>query len=187
MTDHDPIAECERKKYARIWALPSYRVNSPGRNIAPLALEKLGAQPGETLMDFGCGEAKAVDWFRSHKIKAVGCDLVQLRDDVIPACLWDLPEDFPVSDHGFSADVLEHIPPDKVEDTLCDIARTVRGNVFFQIATTPDVHGEKIGETLHLTVEPADWWGTRLRHFWASVELGACEQDWRFWALCRGQ
>ena len=88
----DPVAEHERDKYTRMWADASYRVNSPGLNAAPEGFKKLGCSSGETLIDYGCGEARSTAWFKSQGLDAQGVDLVQLKPDVIQACLWDLPK-----------------------------------------------------------------------------------------------
>lgn len=181
----DRIREIERSKYERIWALPSYRVNSPGRNIAPHAVNVLQPATGSSIMDYGCGEAKAVDFFNLRGLKASGCDLVPLRADVHEVCLWDIPETVPVYDYAFCADVMEHIPPRLVEAVLNNIRFRTRIAGYFQIATAPDVHGDKIGETLHLTVENRDWWAERLRQHFTDVQIEDADKPWRFGAICR--
>jgi hypothetical protein len=52
---------------------------------------------------------------------------------------------------------MEHIPPDQVETVIRNIM-TSAGTVFFQIATVPDKFGAVIGQRLHLTVKPHEWW-----------------------------
>lgn len=176
--------ESERAKYAKMWALPSYRTRSPGLAIAPLAYDLLGMGPGHTLIDYGCGEGKAVDWFRAQGVACVGVDLVPLRSDVVEACLWDLPEDMSAG-YAFSADVLEHLPPERVMDALRGIRERTRHAAAFTVATVQDGHGPKVGEVLHLTVEPAEWWEERLREVWATVEHHPGEPAWRHLFICR--
>jgi 2-polyprenyl-3-methyl-5-hydroxy-6-metoxy-1,4-benzoquinol methylase len=126
---------------------------------------------GESVTDFGCGTGRAARVFQRHGLRVLAVDhAANCLDKGIPvpleiACLWDLPP-HPVTDHGFCADVMEHVPPEHVEATLAGIARRVSRAAFFKISTVPDGCGKLIGETLHLTVRPAGWWlETVGRHF----------------------
>ena len=83
--------------------------------------------------------------------------------------LWDLPEQI-TADFGFCSDVMEHIPPFKVHDTLRAIRRSVRGPVFFDISLQKDRGGLKVGKVLHLTVKPQDWWRDVLAQHWGEVQ-----------------
>jgi hypothetical protein len=176
------LVERERRKYERMWAVPDYSKTSPGELVAPVAFSEMGMAAGDGLLDFGCGQCKAVDWFRSKGVLAVGTDLVPLRDDVVEASLWDLPEI--TATWGFSADVMEHIPPEKVDDVLAGIRRSTERGAFLQIATRPDRMGRLIGETLHLTVQPRHWWVEQLKRHWSTVKVGEGATDWQFWAAC---
>jgi hypothetical protein len=61
------------------------------------------------------------------------------------------------AEYGYCTDVMEHIPPDKVEKVLDNILQAAT-HVFFGIALKEDKCGAMIGEQLHLTVQPFDWW-----------------------------
>lgn len=152
---NDPLADHERDKYERMWARSEYHICSPGELSAPDAMKVFG-QPG-TLIDFGCGDGKALRLFREAGYAAIGVDHVKLLPDTIQSCLWSLPADLPVVDFGYCADVMEHIPPERVKDVLFGISSLV-DRAYFRIATVPDGMGRLIGETLHLTVQPAEWW-----------------------------
>jgi hypothetical protein len=67
-----------------------------------------------------------------------------------------------VAEYGLCADVMEHIPEDKVEDVLRNVLFAAK-NVFFGIHTGPDDHGRAIGEQLHVTQHPGEWWVERLK------------------------
>lgn len=150
------MIEHERDKYTRMWARPEYHRWSPGAESVAEFVAMIGNRGSVT--DFGCGDGKALDLLIASGFEAMGVDLVTLRSDVVNACLWDLPTSLPVVEYGFCADVMEHIPTEKVDAVLRNIAGKVTGAAYFRISTAPDGMGALIGETLHLTVRPADWW-----------------------------
>lgn len=124
-----------------------------------------------TLIDFGCGDGKALDKFAAAGFVVVGVDHIALRSDVVTACLWDLPASLPCVDYGFCADVMEHIPPEYVDMVLQGIARHVTKTAYFRISTIPDSMGALIGETLHLTVHSGDWWVDQLLNAFDDVQI----------------
>ncbi len=164
------LARRERDKYRRLWQHDEYRLASPGESCAERALALLGARAGESIADFGCGTGRASVVFRRHGLAVRAIDHaencldpgVELPLEI--ACLWDIPRG-PATDYGFCADVMEHIPMPRVDAVLAGIAARVRRATYFRIATVPDACGKLIGEPLHLTVEPAEWWGARVGPF----------------------
>jgi hypothetical protein len=86
----------------------------------------------------------------------------------LKANLWRLPA--VQGDYGICCDVMEHIPPEKVDDVLKEISLAVwRGPVFFSISSDHDGFGREIGETLHISLYPPDWWEEKLKEFWSTV------------------
>jgi SAM-dependent methyltransferase len=163
-------ADAEREKYTRMWARPEYRQWSPGEDSAERALEAFGPPPA-LIYDFGCGQGLTVDRFHREGFLAIGWDIVPLGPAVIEACLWDLPHAFMRADYSFCADVMEHLPEDRVHAALAGIARLTQRRAFFRISTRPDSLGPLIGEVLHLTVRPGWWWKVALaRHFEVASE-----------------
>ena len=85
------------------------------------------------------------------------------QDMLTVGSLWsstDVPQGF---DAVFCADVLEHIPPERVDDTLRNLRRAASKIAFLGIALFPDGFGPAvIGKPLHLTVRPAEWWIERV-------------------------
>jgi hypothetical protein len=57
-------------------------------------------------------------------------------------------------DLGSCTDVMEHVPPEHVRETLSGIAACC-DEVVFKIAHSPNQLG---GEVLHLTLQPWPWW-----------------------------
>jgi len=155
----------ERDKYQKIWAISDYRKHSPGHSLFPdirAHAEKVGAR---SIADYGCGTGRLADRMQQVGFDVlVMCDIAEncLDDDIRksmgrvfhPACLW---HDLPVgADMVVCTDVLEHIPPDHVDAVIANLLKYPHG--FVQAACFKDCFGERIGHTLHLTVNPADWW-----------------------------
>ena len=154
----------ERRKYTRMWDRPQYRQYSPGEACAETAIAALGMKPGESVTDFGCGTGRACAVFQRHGLSAWAIDhAINCLDPGIGvvlevACLWQLADSLVLTDYGFCADVMEHIPPEQVDGVLACIAKRIATSAFFKISTVPDSCGKLIGETLHMTVRPPEWW-----------------------------
>ena len=176
----------ERTKYEKIWEFPKYRAHSPGEQLVKDAIN-IGMEPGQSVCDFGCGTGRAARLFIVAGFNVLGVDIADncLDDDVslifMQACLWELPE-FSV-DWGFCTDVMEHIPPTKVEGVLTGIKLNTSRGVFFQIYTAPDHFGSKINDILHLTIEPKEWWEEKLSYYWPDVEILKFSKH-RFTVVC---
>lgn len=133
-----------------------------------------GVKSRHTVVDFGCGTGRgalriaartgatvrAIDFSPAcldrHVEDAIYSGerpnlTFEVRDLTVPL-QFDRPADF-----GYCTDVMEHIHPDDVEAVLANVVTSAR-RVFFCISTVPDRMGELIGEDLHLTVQPPQWW-----------------------------
>lgn len=163
--------DTERIKYEQMWSQKVYHEKSPGLDWVYEAFERLEMSSGESLVDLGCGTGRCAKWFANHGMEVTGVDIADnALEEEIPferVALWDqLPE----ADHGFCVDVMEHIPPEKVEAVLQRIYDAY-GKCFFNIDTLPDAMGVLIGKSLHLTVRPAEWWQIQLRELWPNVQM----------------
>lgn len=170
-----PLEQREREKYRAMWQHNDYRTNAPGLDHVGNAIERLAMKNGDTLVDFGCGAGRSVKAFNEQGVVAVGVDIannaVEADISYVEACLWDLPPTLR-ADWGFCTDVMEHIPPGKVNDVLASISRAVTRGAYLLIDSAPDVMGALIGQPLHLTVQPPEWWHARLsEHFGSVTEL----------------
>jgi 2-polyprenyl-3-methyl-5-hydroxy-6-metoxy-1,4-benzoquinol methylase len=150
----------EREKYQRLWMDPNYRRWSPGEDQVAKFIEV--AKPEGLVVDFGCGTGRAALSMVERGLSVLLVDFTDNCRDraamILPFIQWDLTEPLPVAGkYGFCADVMEHIPTDVVPTVIRNIMAAGK-RVFFQISTVPDQFGATIGQKLHLTVKPHDWW-----------------------------
>jgi SAM-dependent methyltransferase len=158
----------EQAKYEKLWREhPAYRVVAPGEGFVSMFLRNAEVKSHHTVVDFGCGTGRGARKIRQRTgARVIACDFVdQCMDsdvdgvefhqhDLTKPLTW--LENRPV-DYGYCTDVMEHIPTEDVPQVLANIVSAAR-RVFFAISTVDDAMGALIGEPLHLTVKPADWW-----------------------------
>lgn len=160
------LAAFERKKYQEIWSYSQYRAHSPGEWALPL-FRQMVRKKG-TLIDLGCGTGRAGLALseEGHQVTlldfADNCLDFKVRKSALPfirSNLWtSWGGEFDV---GYCCDVMEHLPPAKVDTVLSRMMKNCR-RVFFNIHFGPDNFGKVIGHPLHLTVEPFTWWRDKL-------------------------
>lgn len=176
--------DVEKAKYRKMWDVPDYRVTSFGEQFIGAFLQLTGVRPGMSVVDVGCGTGRAslkmaqllmdvtmVDMSADALDKEVRESLGgELHLKFIESCLWHSwgLKTGPV-DMTYCCDVLEHIP---AEFTMLVAAMCVdiADRAFFHINFDPDYFGSKIGEKLHLTVQPFEWWRDRLAELGRLVE-----------------
>jgi len=159
MTD---LARIERDKYERVWAeCPAYKRHSPGLRHAPEAYGWFCMTGCASLIDFGCGDGRALRWFadQPEAQRVHGIDIAHEGVDIDRHCLWDPIPAGLHTDFGFSCDVLEHIPTEHVDACVRNMAEAVRTAAWVQVALFDDTAGTQ-GDwgPLHLTVKPKSWW-----------------------------
>jgi 2-polyprenyl-3-methyl-5-hydroxy-6-metoxy-1,4-benzoquinol methylase len=162
----------ERDKYAEIWGFEEYRTSeSPGLINVERFMSVVKPAPMSTIIDIGCGQGGAGLEFKKLGLIPSWVDITSAalnpevdRQYFVESPLWG---DWRGQrrqhgwDYGFCCDVLEHIPPEYTMLSLDRIISNCR-TTWLQIALRPDEFGKLIGETLHLTVRPFDWWLIRL-------------------------
>lgn len=173
----------EAQKYEAMWSLPAYRTVAPGECVADAFINV--AQPSGAVIDFGCGTGRGALRLRDAGLRPICVDFVNNSRDPealsLPFVLWDFSSDeqMPVSlsgvDYGFCTDVMEHIPPERVDAVINNLMRCT-GRVFFQISTVPDQMGALIGQQLHLTVQPHQWWADKFASLGYAVEWSQEEE-----------
>lgn len=167
----------ERSKYETMWEHDSYRERSPGMRHLADALARMKPEPAASIIDLGCGTGRVSQALADKGFDVTAVDIAEnacteFAGKFICACVWDLPEG-EQHEYGFCADVMEHLPTSKIGDALQSIARAAK-TTYFQIANFHCHEGDKIGETLHLTVKPFDWWQRELSAVF-DIEFGRAE------------
>lgn len=167
----------EREKYQRLWGEhPSYRNSAPGELLAEHFLKLADPRKRQTVYDFGCGTGRGAAKI-AERCKVIGFDFTDnsLDPQVVGRFQFrqhDLtrPIDIQPADYGYCTDVLEHIPTEDVPTVLQNIFDACRV-VYLNISTVEDHCGAMIGETLHLTVRPMNWWLLQAMNLGLQVRL----------------
>ncbi len=180
------VKPTERAKYEHMWTFAKYREESPGEQMAHEFLRQAKPEAGEKVIDFGCGTGRGGLMLNAlGGMRPIFVDFAAnaLDNDIAEASIrdpnkwpfyrhdlskWPFPKELKGIKYGYCVDVMEHVPPEQVTTVLKNILRSAR-HVFFSIDTQPDALGVLIGEPLHLTVQPYEWWLERLNELQCSV------------------
>ena len=168
------LATAERQKYEKIWQNKNYRTIAPGEGCVLSFIRTVRPKRGSEIYDYGTGTGRGATFLHLRGYDVYPLDIAHncldeesrefVGDKLQIVNLFDLPEDMPKKDYGFCTDVMEHIPPEKVDTVLENIKRTC-GSCFFNICFEEDHFGETINDVLHLTVEGFHWWLEKLREY----------------------
>ena len=153
----------EREKYEEMWKLDVCRAVAPGEHCIERFLDVAKPTPESRVIDFGCGTGRASVELAKRGFRPLLVDfVVNSRDPealdlpFVQADLKKLPDGI-YSNYGFCTDVLEHIDTPEVGEVIESIMGHCR-ECFFQVSMVPDNCGQLIGQELHLTVKPFEWW-----------------------------
>lgn len=164
----------ETEKYEMMWSHPAYRDYSPGEECAKTFIETASPQAGSLIADIGCGTGRGtkalsgMGEFRHILVDfAANCLDPDLR--ALPFVRADLRNDLCLrADYVYCTDVMEHIEPEHIERVLLNI-KSVAPRAFFQISLVEDNMGALIGQPLHLSVHPYEWWVDKFQALGYSV------------------
>ncbi|MFC3226399.1 class I SAM-dependent methyltransferase [Marinibaculum pumilum] len=170
-----------------MWTRPEYQEDHV-TVLARSAHTALRMQAGYSILDIGAGAGHASAYFQQQGLSVLAIDIArnalepEIQVPLLTACLWDMPVSIGAK-WAFCADVMEHIPPDHVEQVLAFVARSAETAVF-SISTVPDTGGALINEVLHMTVEPSAWWTGKMERLWRTVHLQEPEGSSGFITIC---
>jgi 2-polyprenyl-3-methyl-5-hydroxy-6-metoxy-1,4-benzoquinol methylase len=170
----DELEKHEKQKYEKVWnRISAYRKTSPGLNLIDTAIKICKEYHVNSILDAGCGTGKATKRFHESGFNIEGVDITlsSLDDDILDyslniefheACLWSIKH-LKARDCIYCVDVMEHIPEEKIDAVIDNLANKCNKIAIFQIALFHDGFGPLVGETtLHLTVKPEKWWEERI-------------------------
>ena len=193
----------EKSKYESVWDIDKYRIHSPGENSLKAMLSIVDPMKGSTIVDFGngCGRASLAMAEMGFKVKMIDLTYKSMDEDVrlamengfngmtfMEGSIWDIeiPKEELSGDYGYCCDVMEHIPPKYVMQTLTNIMMRVEEGCFFYICLVPDSFGKIIGKPLHLTVRTFEWWKEHLSELGEVVEARDLLQNGLYYIKKRG-
>ena len=148
--------QTEAAKYAALYQsglLPRYGHSNHGKSI----LDAVVAGEPESLLDVGCGYNEFVTALRRKmpNVRAVGVDFACPGAD-IQAAATSLPFTDAEFDMLTAFDVLEHVLPGDVDNTLREMSRVSRRFVFAICYGPGKATWE--GKSLHPTIRAEAWW-----------------------------
>jgi len=103
-----------------------------------------------SLLDFGCGKGYFLETLKEKypNIKIFGFDPANDQFQTLPEKV----------DMIYSSDVLEHIEPEKLEETILDLKLRCSKVMYHLIACHPSKRFLNDGRNAHLIVQPPEWW-----------------------------
>jgi hypothetical protein len=108
-----------------------------------------------SILDFGCGKGNFMTTLKEHypSIEIFGFDPGNELFSILPNKV----------DMIYSSDVLEHIEPDHLIETLVDLKARCSKVMYHLIACHPAKRGMRDGRNAHLIIENPDWWRLKLQ------------------------
>jgi cyclopropane fatty-acyl-phospholipid synthase-like methyltransferase len=108
-----------------------------------------------SLLDFGCGHGALIAGVQElyPSMRVEGYDPGNPKHNKIPKTNFDVV---------VSADVLEHVEPKYLDETLLLISNKMQKAGWFRIACYPAKKQLPDGRNAHLIVESPEWWRARI-------------------------
>lgn len=174
----DSVSIRELKKYQAMWSMPEYRKICHGLDFFIGHRHEMGRF--KSVLDIGCGTGRLLRYMVEKGYDAEGVDFAfncldeeVKKCDIYPAIkfheasIWEmnLERKFEV---GICADVMEHIPEERINKTLANIHKHC-SRTYYVIA---NYESKYLGHLLHVTRKPKEWWKEVLEGFGEVRQLG---------------
>ncbi len=165
-----------------MWKVPQYRRYSPSEREYDRIKKWLDKHACQHVLDFGCGTGRLAlklsdDGYSVRMIDiADNCLDKKVQDNLGPALtfeqasLWSDEVSRIRGDAVICVDVLEHIPPNHV-DQVIDTIKSAAPHGYCNAALYKDGFGQRIGQRLHLTIKPAGFWHQRFQSVQAECSV----------------
>jgi 2-polyprenyl-3-methyl-5-hydroxy-6-metoxy-1,4-benzoquinol methylase len=124
--------------------------------------------PKPTVLEAGCGLGLLVRAFRELNVNAFGCDISEWAINNSYSSIKeylkvaDISEKIPYEDNKFNLilciDVIEHIPEDRLDNTVKELYRVCNGFVFFVIPTRMFKEDGAQTDLSHISILPIYKW-----------------------------
>lgn len=148
-----------------------------GYSHAPVVAKYRRQIGATTVLDYGCGRAT---------LKKA---LIDIDPDIKPNWISEYDPAIPGKDNLpdpadllVANDVLEHIEPDKVENTLRCIRALALKGAYFTIALSLSKVSLPDGRNAHLVIESEDWWLRKLTQAGFKIKAAALRKGLWVWA-----
>lgn len=171
-------SKTEKEKYRQIWENIDYTSGNAVKfaDVVHAIIKKDDIIPPDNcfILEVGCGNGTTMLRLAEHGYRPYGMDItlagIKHVDEkrVFECPVWDLTNfikagvkketyfGWPFYDYTISTDVLEHIPPEMVEQSIKNILAVTSYKTIHTIFTRADT--TYCGHEVHLTVKPIDWW-----------------------------
>lgn len=164
--------EKEDEKYSSLYD-GGYPIGNPMGLVMKFGIPRI-----RKAIDLGCGRASLSRFFSDYTGVDVSSSVININKTKNTngtyhhLSLHDLKKLYEeVYDVAICADVMEHIPPDRIDDVLSSISALNCNEFHFGISTRPSVILDNEGNNLHLTVLPAEEWESIFQKHFDGVEL----------------
>jgi 2-polyprenyl-3-methyl-5-hydroxy-6-metoxy-1,4-benzoquinol methylase len=169
----------EVEKYTLLWDLPQGYGNNYEhpywKEIVETLKDNFLRDWKNEILDVGGGDQRLGKFFPDQKYTSldIAPNACEPGENAYPHIVADIREwsDPKAYDWVISIDVMEHIPTIDVPMTISNIYDSTREGAAFLISTRPDRGGKKIGQILHMTVRPPEWWVKEFGKFFQDVTL----------------
>tara|TARA_R110002051_G_scaffold310143_1_gene383100 strand:- start:184 stop:879 length:696 start_codon:yes stop_codon:yes gene_type:complete len=117
----------------------------------------------DSFVDVGCGRNDFANWGVNQGINAVGVDIACPLADFVCSS-----RELPFKDKKFeyvtSFDMMEHLLPEEVDDTLDEFFRVASKGFLFTISYKRS--NKKVdGKQIHLTIQKKEWWLNKISQY----------------------